>query len=78
MQVNCCRISGRSVPAQALACELYKVAGIRAVEIGSFLLGRDAKPVNDCHARLNCCIQPFRRATYTQTHMDLILKPLNM
>ncbi|MFO6483717.1 tryptophanase [Escherichia coli] len=61
-------------PAQALACELYKVAGIRAVEIRLF----PVRPRSKTGKQLPCPAELLRltilRATYTQTHMDFIIE----
>ncbi len=55
-------------PAQALAVELYRHAGIRAVEIGSLMFGEHAR-----HELLRLAIP---RRVYTQSHIDYVVESL--
>jgi tyrosine phenol-lyase len=55
-------------PAQALAVELYRHAGIRSVEIGSVMFGEAAR-----HELLRLAIP---RRVYTQSHIDYVIEAI--
>jgi len=55
-------------PAQALAVELYRHAGIRSVEIGSLMFGDEAR-----HELLRLAIP---RRVYTQSHIDYVVEAI--
>jgi tyrosine phenol-lyase len=55
-------------PAQALAVELYRHAGIRSVEIGSVMFGANAQ-----HELLRLAIP---RRVYTQSHIDYVVEAI--
>jgi len=59
-------IPPREFPAQALAVELYRHAGIRSVEIGSVMLGAGA--------RQELVRLALPRRVYTQSHIDYVVE----
>jgi tryptophanase len=55
-------------PGQALACEMYRHAGIRSVEIGSVMFGE--------HARHELVRLAIPRRVYTQSHIDYCVEAI--
>ncbi|MBI2677273.1 MAG: tryptophanase [Candidatus Koribacter versatilis] len=53
-------------PGVALACELYLEGGIRSVEIGSLMFGKDAK--------MDLVRLAIPRRVYTQSHIDYVIE----
>ncbi|NLD25931.1 MAG: tryptophanase [Acholeplasmataceae bacterium] len=63
-------------PAQALAVELYKEAGIRSCDIGSFMLGNDPDTKEQLEANFEFTRLAIPRRVYTQAHFDMVYEAL--
>lgn len=59
-------------PAQSVVNALYIESGVRAVEIGSLLLGRDAKNGETIDTPLQLMRLTIPRRTYTQNHLEVV------
>ena len=62
--------------AQALAIELYIIAGIRGVEIGTILADRDPETRENRYPELELVRLAIPRRTYTHNHMEYIASAL--
>ena len=63
-------------PGQALAVELYKEAGIRTCDIGSYMLGNDPDTKEQLKADFEFTRFAIPRRVYTQAHIDVMADAL--
>ncbi len=65
-------IAPAQYPAQALAVELYRVGGVRGVEIGSVMFGKRRPDGGETPAAMELVRLAVPRRTYTQSHIDYV------
>ncbi len=61
-------------PGQALVCELYRIGGIRSVEIGSVMFGKYDDKGKLIPAPMELVRLAIPRRVYTQSHIDYVIE----
>ena len=61
-------------PGQALVCELYKKAGIRTVEIGSVMFGKNDENGKLIPSPMELVRLAIPRRVYTQSHIEYVIE----
>ncbi len=61
-------------PGQALVCELYRIGGVRTVEIGSVMFGKYDEAGKLIPAPMELVRLAIPRRVYTQSHIDYVVE----
>jgi tryptophanase len=71
------QVPARELPGQALVVELYREAGIRAVEIGSVMFGRrNPETGEEIPGPMELVRLAIPRRVYTQSHIDYVVEAI--